>query len=93
MSRKADYRSPTYCELAAPPELDWRKYRGPEWFEYRRQWEERPLRRDPGPFPLHLDIDPTNRCNLSCSMCPRSFYLREGRREWNPQVSGRLAAR
>lgn len=81
------YRSPTYYELAAPPELDWRRYRGEDYFEYRRQWDERPVKGDSGAFPLHLDIDPTNRCNLSCGMCPRTFYIKEGRREWNPEGS------
>lgn len=80
-----NYRSPTYYELAAPPELDWRKYRDDDYFEYRRQWNERPLAADPGGFPLHLDIDPTNRCNLGCVMCPRTYYLKEGIKEWNPQ--------
>jgi len=88
LKQEINYRSPTYYELAAPPELDWRQYRGPEWHEYRRQWDERPGSQHPGSFPLHLDIDPTNRCNLGCSMCPRTFYLKEGRQDWNPQ--GRL---
>ncbi len=88
MVTEITYRSPTYYELAAPPELDWRRFRGPDWVAYREQWADRPRRRDPGPFPLHLDIDPTNRCNLKCAMCPRTYYLQEGRGEWNPE--GRL---
>lgn len=88
MEDKINYRSPTYYELAAPPELDWRRHRGPDYEDYRRQWDQRPLERDPGLFPLHLDLDPTNRCNLSCSMCPRTWYLKQGRPEWNP--AGRL---
>lgn len=88
MKQEASYRSPTYYELAAPPQLDWRPYRDQRWHEYRRLWDERPQKRECGSFPLHLDIDPTNRCNLRCSMCPRTFYLSEGRQEWNPQ--GRL---
>ncbi|MDR1043553.1 MAG: radical SAM protein [Candidatus Adiutrix sp.] len=88
MAEPINYRSPTYYELAAPPELDWRPYRRPDYREYRRQWDERPGMREAGAFPLHLDIDPTNRCNLSCSMCPRTYYLKEGRPDWNPE--GRL---
>lgn len=79
------YRSPTYYELAAPPELDWRPYREEDYFAYRRQWDERARLRQAGDFPLHLDIDPTNRCNLKCSMCPRTYYLREGSSGWNPE--------
>ncbi|MCL2029808.1 MAG: radical SAM protein [Deltaproteobacteria bacterium] len=78
------YRSPTYYELAPPPELDWRPFRGPDYQEYRRQWDERALKGEAGDFPLHLDVDPTNRCNLGCPVCPRTHYLRAGRGEWNP---------
>jgi hypothetical protein len=78
------YRSPTYYELAPPPELDWRPFRGPDYREYRRQWDERGLRGEAGAFPLHLDVDPTNRCNLGCPACPRTHYLRTGDSSWNP---------
>jgi hypothetical protein len=78
------YRSPTYYELHAPPELDWRPYRPPEYLEYRREWDRRGAEGDPGDFPLHLDVDPTNRCNLSCVMCPRTVFIQEGRSEWAP---------
>ena len=78
------YRSPTYYELGPPPELDWRPHRGPDYQEYRRQWDERGLKGQAGDFPLHLDVDPTNRCNLSCPVCPRTHYLRTGRSSWNP---------
>ncbi|MDR2443884.1 MAG: hypothetical protein LBE31_10250, partial [Deltaproteobacteria bacterium] len=70
-----NYRSPTYYELAAPPQLDWRVHRPPQYQIYRKQWEERGSQGEAGDFPLHLDIDPTNRCNLRCRMCPRTYYL------------------
>ncbi len=78
------YKSPTYYELAAPPDLDWRAFRGEDWREYRREWEARAHGREAGDFPLHLDIDPTNRCNLKCSMCPRTYYVERDMRGWNP---------
>ncbi|MDR2200282.1 MAG: radical SAM protein [Deltaproteobacteria bacterium] len=81
---EASYRSPTYHELAAPPELDWRPFRPESYFAYRREWERRGAEGDQGGFPLHLDLDPTNRCNLSCVMCPRTVYLSRGRSEWAP---------
>ncbi|MDR1051126.1 MAG: radical SAM protein [Deltaproteobacteria bacterium] len=80
----AAYRSPTYHELPAPEELDWRRHRPASYFEYRREWDRRGAAGDPGLFPLHLDIDPTNRCNLRCRMCPRTYYLERGLDHWAP---------
>ena len=44
-----------------------------EYFEYRKEWRERPLRNNPGKFPLHVDFEATNRCNLRCTMCQIDF--------------------
>ncbi|MDR2350014.1 MAG: radical SAM protein [Deltaproteobacteria bacterium] len=82
------YRSPTYYELKAPPELDWRPYRPESWFRYREEWDERPVSGDPGDFPLHLDLDPTNRCNLGCVMCPRTAFLASEDDRWAPNGFG-----
>lgn len=84
MKDTISYRSPTYYELGAPPELDWRVYRDQDWHEYRQQWDLRAQNGKASDFPLHLDIDPTNRCTLRCPMCPRTWYLKEGREAWNP---------
>ncbi len=78
MTEEISYRSPTYYELAAPPELDWRPHRPQAWHDYRAAWEARPQTKDAGSFPLHLDIDPTSRCNLRCSMCPRTYLKDKG---------------
>jgi hypothetical protein len=78
------YRSPTYYELAAPPELDWRPFRPESYLAYRREWDLRGREGQAGKFPLHLDIDPTNRCNLKCRMCPRTHYLEKGLNHWAP---------
>jgi hypothetical protein len=48
----------------------------------------RGLAADPGLFPLHLDIDPTSRCNLRCTMCPRTWYLERNITGWAPQGPG-----
>ena len=37
--------------------------------EYRRKWNEWPSHFFVGDFPLHLDIEPTNVCNLRCPFC------------------------
>ena len=88
MEEKVKYKSPTYYELAAPPELDWRPHRPPSWHTYRTQWDLRGREKIADAFPLHLDIDPTNKCNLACQMCPRTYYLKEGQTAWAPD--GRL---
>ena len=46
---------------------------GEDYFNYRKEWSERLYRNDPGDFPLHVDIESTNRCNLRCSMCQIDF--------------------
>ena len=78
------YRSPSYYEIALDQERSWRDYRDEGYREYRRLWEQRPRDLDPGDFPLHLDIDPTNACNLKCTMCPRTHYLKTGNKAWSP---------
>lgn len=37
--------------------------------EYRRQWQENPKNGTVSAFPLHLDIESTNACNLKCPHC------------------------
>jgi MoaA/NifB/PqqE/SkfB family radical SAM enzyme len=85
---QSSYRSPTYYELSAPAELDWRPFRGEDYKEYRLEWERRGKLGNECDFPLHLDFDPTNRCNLRCSMCPRTIYLKEGKTHWAPKGLG-----
>ena len=44
--------------------------------EYRRRWMENPRNFVVEDFPIHLDIEPTNRCNLKCTFCDKLPYLR-----------------
>lgn len=37
--------------------------------DYRRKWVENPKNKIVDDFPLHLDIESTNACNLKCIMC------------------------
>ena len=41
-----------------------------EYQQYRQAWESYPKECYVSQFPLHLDIELTTRCNLSCDMCP-----------------------
>lgn len=43
----------------------------PEYREYRRQWMENPKKFIVREFPIHLDIEITNRCNLKCTFCDK----------------------
>jgi radical SAM protein with 4Fe4S-binding SPASM domain len=41
----------------------------PRYREYRKKWQAWPERFSVGEFPLHLDVEPTNACNLRCPFC------------------------
>lgn len=44
----------------------------PVFMQYRKAWVNNPRMHIVAPFPLHLDIEITNRCNLRCAGCARS---------------------
>lgn len=50
----------------------WRQHRSPEYFAYRKAWDEVPRNKIELDFPIHLDIETTNVCNLKCPMCTRT---------------------
>jgi len=52
---------------------DGEKYFPKAYFEYRRKWKEYPQKKIVARFPLHLDIESTNTCNLRCPMCGRNW--------------------
>lgn len=54
------------------------------YFDYRKKWREFPQNKILADFPLHLDIESTNACNLKCPMCGRN-WMREkiGYINWN----------
>ena len=47
----------------------------PRYLEYRRRWMENPRNFIVEDFPIHLDIEATNRCNLKCVFCDKLPYL------------------
>jgi len=67
----------TYSE-ARSADLEWPKHRGKEYWEYRKKWNEYPKKMHVSDFPLHLDIETTNICNLKCSMCSRTIQIEDG---------------
>lgn len=48
-----------------------------EYQEYRKSWIEYPIALKLRDFPMHLDIEATNRCNLRCTFCDKLPYLRK----------------
>jgi wyosine [tRNA(Phe)-imidazoG37] synthetase (radical SAM superfamily) len=43
------------------------------YLEYRRKWSENPKRAVVAQFPLNLDVELNNTCNLACPFCVREF--------------------
>jgi len=54
---------------------NWKALRSSEYNEYRKDWDEIPRNKLKSNFPMHLDIETTNICNLRCPMCPRTIML------------------
>lgn len=61
-------------------ELDdsWKDAYGNDYWNYRKLWNKVPLKQVKTAFPMHLDIEITNHCNLLCPMCPRTLMLERG---------------
>lgn len=75
---QADKSDLNYFEILGTDQVHDSHESFPEaYFEYRNEWTNRPDRADYGDFPLHVDIESTNRCNLRCSMCQIDFDTME----------------
>lgn len=55
----------------------WKRYKHPQYLEYRKKWHEHPEKMIVGDFPIHLDIEITNYCNLHCPMCSRTIQIKD----------------
>jgi radical SAM protein with 4Fe4S-binding SPASM domain len=56
---------------------------GKGYLEYRKGWKEYPEKAIVSDFPLHVDIESTNACNLRCTMCMRNFMTEDiGYMDW-----------
>ena len=66
---------------------DWEGQRKEAYFAYRRNWSEYPLHHFSGDFPLNLDIEPTNICNLRCPFCYRTIALEKNSEVFQKQGS------
>ena len=67
----------TYGEIRKQTDdlMLWEKTRPPEYWEYRKKWEDYPKSGITPEFPLCINIETTNLCNLDCIMCPRTVLI------------------
>ena len=73
-NEKVNVISPDFFEILGTDRIDdTNEYFGKEFKEYRRAWQENPKKRIVGDFPLHLDVESSNTCNLRCTMCQIPF--------------------
>jgi len=57
---------------------------GADYRGYRQKWNEYPKNGIVNEFPLHVDIESTNACNLRCIMCTRNFMTEKiGYIDWD----------
>jgi radical SAM protein with 4Fe4S-binding SPASM domain len=68
-----------YHQLKSDKTQRWEACLPPEYWEYRRKWDNYPKEHFVGPFPVHLDVEATSNCNLLCTMCPRTDMVNEGK--------------
>jgi len=67
----------TYFESKS---LDMNKYKdkfSPEYWDYRRRWEENPMNLVIERGPLHVVLEMTTVCNLRCTFCQRTVMINE----------------
>lgn len=70
--------NPSYYENKSEFSIRWEETRGEKYKEYRQKWAENPRNFVVGEGPIHLDIEPTNACDLKCPMCPRTILVEKG---------------
>ena len=68
----------TYGMLYLSPNFhQWEASKGARYRAYRVGWAQRAAARDPGEFPLNLNIEVTTRCNLACTFCTQPSLTKE----------------
>jgi radical SAM protein with 4Fe4S-binding SPASM domain len=66
--------SPDFFEVLGTDRVDdANKLFGEKFAKYRKSWSENPHKKIVSDFPLHLDIETSNTCNLRCAMCQIPF--------------------
>lgn len=58
-----------YTDVKTSTYSRWTALSNPRYALYRKKWNDNPQRFILEKWPIHLDLEPTNRCNLHCPMC------------------------
>jgi len=64
-----------FNEIKTKRVKQWIENKSKDYKEYRRKWEEYPKKLKIPNFPIHIDIEATNICNLKCPMCARTLRV------------------
>lgn len=59
---------------------------GPEYWEYRKRWDQARTFQVSLPFPLQVDFEPLYACNIQCPICIMSLPAEERLRFGNPRA-------
>lgn len=68
---------PDSLEIKSENFARWEGLKTEDYWKYRRKWSENPQKGIVEKYPLNLDIEPTNACNLRCTMCPRTIAIQK----------------
>jgi radical SAM protein with 4Fe4S-binding SPASM domain len=75
----------------------WEAYNTPDYRTYRERFESAYLDRRPGDFPIHLEVEATDDCNLTCPFCLRTQRVKRGEladvNRIDPEVFGQIIDR
>ncbi|MBN2459960.1 radical SAM protein [Candidatus Woesearchaeota archaeon] len=67
-----------YREVKSKRAIEWEKTRPKAYSEYRKRWVEYPKELKIPGFPMHMDLEASSFCNLSCPFCARTIRVKKG---------------
>lgn len=62
-------------DVTSEAEKRWIQNMSPKLKENARKWKEYPEKQIVERVPIHIQLEPTTRCNLGCIMCPRTIAI------------------
>jgi len=65
-----------YHEIKSKRAEAWEECMPDKYIKYREKWVRNPKEHIVESVPIHLDIEATSKCNLLCTMCPRTEMIK-----------------